>query len=137
MHFKTVHNGLRNNQRVEKRKTNSLKSQKLKFIGVNVAGLRSKFASFDKVISTVKPSVIFCQETKMKIPGKVVTQNSKDYIFFEHLRKDKKINGGGLLIGIQKCLSPVWISEGDDETEVLTTVHSYYKWMETCIYQAP
>ena len=108
MHFNTVHNGAQNNKRAQKRKASN--KQKLKIVGVNVAGLSSKFASFDKMLSSVKPSIIMAQETKMRVPGKIVTQNTKDYIFFEHLRKDKKVRGGGLAIGILRCLNPCWVS---------------------------
>ena len=69
----------------------------------------------------------------MKIPGKINTQKSGEYIFFELLRKEKKISGGGLAVGILKSLNPVWISEGDDDTEVLVTEISVKKIKIRCI----
>ena len=95
--------------------------------------LGAKLFSFDKMLTSLKPSLIFCQETKMKTPGKIITKNSKEYIFFELLRKEKKISGGGLAIGILKCLNPIWISEGDDEIEVLVTEIMVQKMKIRCV----
>ena len=131
LHFETVHKGARNNKRTQNRKSHENRS--LKIVGVNAAGLRSKFSSLDSLITSVQPSVIFLQETKMKIPGKIKTKKSEDYIFFELLRKENKVCGGGLAIGILKCLNPVWISEGGDETEILVTEVTVQKLKIRCI----
>ena len=55
----------------------------------------------------------------MKTQGKIKTNHSKDYQVFELLRKDKC--GGGLAIGALNDLNPVWISEGDNDVELVGT----------------
>ena len=52
-------------------KRKGLKSYKksVRFLGVNSAGLKSKFASFRKVLEELKPSLFFRQETKFTEEG--------------------------------------------------------------------
>ena len=69
------------------------------------------------MLKTVIPSVFFIQETKLKQQGKIKTEQSKKYQIFELNRKEKA--GGGLAIGALEELKPVWISEGDDDVEIL------------------
>ena len=87
----------------------------LRFMGVNSAGLKSKFTTFKKVLSELKPSVFFIQETKFKTEGKLKLDN---YLVFELLRKSKE--GGGLAIGCEPNLKPAWVREGDDDVEALS-----------------
>ena len=58
--------------------------------------------------------MIFIEETKLKRPGKLKLEN---FIIYELNRKNR--SGGGLAICVIEELKPVWISEGDDTTEVL------------------
>ena len=53
----------------------------------------------------------------MKTQGKIKTTNCQNFQIFELLRKGKC--GGGIAIGAVDDLNPVWISEGDNEMEVL------------------
>ena len=53
----------------------------------------------------------------MKTQGKIRTKNSFKYQVFELIRKDR--SGGGIAIGAVNDLNPVWISEGDDDIEIL------------------
>ena len=85
-------------------------------MGVNSAGLRSKLTSFKKVVSELKPSVFFIQETKYKEPGRIKMDN---YIIYELVRKSRD-GGGGLAIGVDKDLQPAWMREGDDQVEALS-----------------
>ena len=85
-------------------------------MGVNSAGLRSKLTSFKKVVSELKPSVFFIQETKYKEPGRIKMDN---YIIYELVRKSRD-GGGGLAIGVDKDLQPAWVREGDDQVEALS-----------------
>ena len=85
-------------------------------IGVNSNGISSKLKSLDHIISTINPSVICIQETKVKKAGRIKVQ-SKDYVTFELVRTES--GGGGLATMVKADLSPVWVSEGDDTTEVL------------------
>ena len=57
--------------------------------------------------------MFFVQETKVKRKNKI---KLKDYVTFEHLRKDK--GGGGLLTAVHRNLAPVSVTANDD-TEIL------------------
>ena len=57
-----------------------------KFIGVNSAGLRPKMKTFKKVISELRPSVFFLEETKYKDAGKFKLDN---YEIFELVRESR------------------------------------------------
>jgi hypothetical protein len=78
--------------------------------------LRPKLATFRKVIADVQPSVFFVEETKYKDSGKLKIEN---YTIFELVRKSRN-GGGGLAIGCDKNLHPVWVREGGDEVEALS-----------------
>ena len=91
------------------------KNQNVCLVGVNCAGLTSKMESFKNLITKARPSVFFLQETKFKIEGKL--RNFNEYHTFELIRKDKQ--GGGIAIGALEEIEPIFISEGDDTTEVL------------------
>ena len=86
-------------------------------MGVNSAGLTLKLTSFEHLLSSIEPSLFFIEETKMKTQGKIKTKSSHKYEIFELNRKEKC--GGGISIGAVNDLNPVWISEGDDDTEIL------------------
>ena len=58
------------------------------------------------------------QETKFRRNGKLKTENTSKYHIYERIRKDK--SGGGIAIGVEKDLDPVWISEGRSDVEILT-----------------
>ena len=72
---------------------------------------------FKQGVRKLQPSIFFIQETKLKRQGKLKMEN---FVIYELNRKNK--NGGGLAIGVLKGLSPVWISEGGDNAEVLVVV---------------
>ena len=83
-------------------------------MGVDSAGISSKLTSFEQVVRKLQPSIFSIQETKLKRQGKLKLEK---FVIYELNRKNK--NGGGLAIGVLEDLSPVWISEGDDNAEVL------------------
>ena len=93
----------------------------MRFLGVNAAGLRCKLKTFKKVLTELKPSVFFIEETKYKDVGRIKFEN---YIIFELVRKDK--DGGGLALGCDKDLRPAWVREGNDLVEALS-VEIYLK----------
>ena len=105
----------RNRRKLRKKIKN--KETSLKIIGVNVAGLMSKLESFKKLLRDKDPSVFCLQETKLYQPNKIKTEEVKNFIMYELLRKNSK--GGGLCIGVNKDLCPVWVAQGDDEVECL------------------
>ena len=88
----------------------------IRFLGVNSAGLRSKFTTFKKVIKELNPSIFFVQETKLKEEGKM---KIADYVIFEKLRSTRT-NGGGLAIGCKEEFNPIWVREGGEEVETLS-----------------
>ena len=86
-------------------------------VGLNAAGLSSKLHSFDKLLTVLTPSVFCIQESKMKSQSRIKTENTKHYTIYELLRKSS--NGGGLAIGVHNDLTSAWVSDGNDDTEVL------------------
>ena len=56
---------------------------------------------------------------------------AEKYIIYELTRKNS--GGGGLAIGIDKNLNPVWIDEGNDEVEVLTVEASADHFIFRCV----
>ena len=91
--------------------------QNLRFLGVNTAGLKSKYTSFKKVIMELKPSVFFAQETKFREEGNI--KLGDEYLVYELLRKKEK-GGGGLAVGCQKILKPCLVSEGYGNVEAIS-----------------
>ena len=89
--------------------------QKVCLTGVNCAGLTSKMESFKNLIIKARPCVFFLQETKFRNEGKL--RHLKEYQIYELIRKNKQC--GGLAIGALEELEPAFISEGDDNTEIL------------------
>ena len=111
-------NAIRGKNRRSLRKNKTKKcSTKLKLVGANSAGLTSKLDSFNYLLGSIRPSIFFLQETKMKKQGGWKIPNGRNCQIFELLRKEKQ--GGGLAIGVVPELNPVWVSEGNDEVEVL------------------
>ena len=68
------------------------------------------------MLSELKPSVFFIEETKLKDTGKLKLDN---FLIFELARKSRD-GGGGLGIGCINELKPAWVREGDDEVEALS-----------------
>ena len=85
-------------------------------MGVNSAGLGSKLSTFKKVLSELKPSVFFVEETKFKDAGKLKIDNFHVY----ELVRENRDGGGGLALGVAKELNPVWVREGDNAVEALS-----------------
>ena len=100
------------NRRGYKRKYNVKNS--LKIVGANANGISSKLQSLSYIVTSLDPSIICLQETKVRNAGKVKINN---YSVFELVRKNSA--GGGLATIIKNDLEPVWISEGDDTVEIL------------------
>ena len=60
------------------------------------------------------------EESKYKDEGKLKLDN---YVIFELVRKSRD-GGGGLALGCEKQLHPVWVREGNDEVEALSVIIS-------------
>ena len=93
-------------------------NKNLRLVGFNAAGLSSKLVSFEHLLKTLKPSIFFVQESKMRRQGKIRTESSNQYTIFELVRKNSA--GGGLALGVLNELEPIWISEGNDDIEIQT-----------------
>ena len=106
----------KNRRAYRKNKVSSIENRII-IMGANSAGLSSKAASFNDVLKKLKPSIFFIEETKMKQQGNIKIENPSNFIIFELNRKQR--NGGGIAIGVKEELKPVWISEGNDTTEIL------------------
>ena len=61
------------NRRGLRRNNKKQFQRKLSFIGVNAAGISSKLCSFDNLLYTLKPTIFFIEETKLKTAGKIKT----------------------------------------------------------------
>ena len=119
------------NRRGLRRNRKKQYQRKLSFVGINAAGLSSKMSSFDSVLKSLKPTVFFVEETKLKTSGRIKTENSRGYQIFELNRTGKA--GGGLAIGALNDTEPIWISEGDNEVEVLVVEISVSEMQIRCI----
>ena len=86
--------------------------------------MKQKFLIFKKVISELKPSVFFIEESKSKSEGKIKLDN---YVVFEMVRDSK--DGGGLAIGCVKDLNPILVRKGNDEVEAMS-VDTFVKKMK-------
>ena len=101
-------------RRTLKRKFNVQRN--LRIVGCNANGLSSKLQSLDHIITQLQPGIILLQETKTKRIGKF--NDIKGYTKFEMIRQQS--GGGGLMTLVKPDLTPVFISEGNDEAEILT-----------------
>ena len=112
----------RKNRRVEYKNINKNKKTKLRLVGVNANGIKSKMISFQRMISELKPGVFFLQETKLRKEGYLENEvdGASQYRIYEHLRKAK--SGGGLAIGVAKELNSAWLCEGDDDIEFISVM---------------
>ena len=83
-------------------------------VGVNPAGARSKWSTWEKVIKETGATLWFMQETKC--PTKQLKM--ENYIVYERVRENR--NGGGVAIAAIKDLNPVLVSEGTGNIEAIT-----------------
>ena len=88
----------------------------MRFLGVNANGLKPRLITFKKVLSELKPSVFFVEESKFKDEGQLKIEN---YVIFEQTRETRD-GGGGLALGCVKELNPVLVRKGGDEVEAMS-----------------
>ena len=94
----------------------SQKLVKLSLLGNNVNGLKSKKDSLSNLLQQFnQPSIITLQETKLRFNG---TFKLNGYQIFSKVRSGL---GGGLLTAIHPDFSPMLISTGDAESDILVT----------------
>ena len=99
-------------------KRNSLKifTKPFSWVGNNIAGARSKWASVKRWVRMKSPSILSLQETKCQVAGK---HNLDGYISYEHLRTEKTA-GGGIYMAISKDLNPALVRDGGEKVEAIT-----------------
>ena len=79
--METVVKKKRNRRSLRKNKV-KVNKKKVRFMGVNSAGISSKLHSLKSVVKSLEPSVIFIEETKLKRQGKLKLEN---FIRFNYL----------------------------------------------------
>ena len=86
-------------------------------VGINCAGINSKWQSFNKIIHDLKPCAFFLQETKLPHKQQFKSDTS-NYIIF---RLERELSGGGgLALGVIQDLNPILIRCGNDATEAIS-----------------
>ena len=73
-------------------KRNSLRifTKSFKWVGNNIAGARSKWASVKRWIRIKNPAILSLQETKFQVAGK---HNLDGYVSYENIRTEKILEG--------------------------------------------
>ena len=100
-------------KKLRRGKQNSAKlcSKHLKWVGNNIAGATSKWASVKIWVRMKSPAILYLQETKFKRDG---THKINGYIVYEHLRSEKT-SVGGILMAVQKYLNPALVRDEVEE----------------------
>ena len=101
--------------KVKPKHKSKTKSKVLTIFGTNVNGILGKKESLVTNIQYFQPGVFFLQETKVSRKGQIAVEN---YEIFEVVRPNCP-TGGSILTGVHKNLHPVFISGGEDESEIL------------------
>ena len=83
---------------------NQLKAFNLFYM--NIRDLKSKFASLQMIIAEVKPAVFALVETWLEDSDEIEVEG------YHIFRNDRNNEGGGVLIGVKKCLSNVAVEVG-------------------------
>ena len=112
-----------------KRNSVKLVSKKFSWVGNNIAGAKSKWASVQRWVRLKSPSIISLQETKFQVFGK---HKLPGYIIYEHLRTEKTA-GGGIFMAIERNLSPALVRDGGQNIEAITVDISVKKMQITCV----
>ena len=85
---------------------------------VNAAGIRCKLKSFNQIMESLKPQIWMVEETKLKPNEIIKCEASNNFNIYYLSRQDSQ--GGGLALGVQKDIESTLVTEGNDETEVLS-----------------
>ena len=70
----------------------------------------------------MKPKIFFVQEVKQASVGNIKTDYLQNFQLFELVRKEERVAGGGLMIGVDREVQALQVREGNDEVECLTVV---------------
>ena len=92
----------------------------MRLFGINAAGIKSKLDSFNEILSTLKPQIWMIEETKLKSHETLQCEALSDFQVFYLSRQ--KSQGGGVALGVNKMFESTLLSEGDDETEVISVL---------------
>ena len=107
---------------MKKNKKQKFHEDKFVMLGINAAGLASKLVSFEHALKSLKPKIFFVQEVKQASAGNIKTDYLQNFQLFELVRKEERVAGGGLMIGVDREVQALQVRQGDDEVECLTVV---------------
>ena len=110
-HNKVIGKKVKRGPRPNKKPT----SKYITFVGVNPAGIASKWKSWKNVVAKSGASVWFLQETKCNDINKL---KMNGFIVYEKVREDK--GGGGVAIAAKKELNPALIDEPESDIDAIT-----------------
>ena len=117
----TTYKTMKRKHRRGNRKRTKHINKSLRFLGVNAAGIFSKWTTFKKILYELEPAVFFIEETKCKVKGKLKLDN---YCIYEQIRDidptKKGQVGGGLALGCKSVLQPMWVRDGGKDVEALS-----------------
>ena len=83
------------------------------FAGVNPAGARSKWPTWQKVIREAGANIWTMQETKCVQKNQL---KMDDFVIYDRVRGDRE--GGGIAIAAKKDLNPVLFAEGEEDVKL-------------------
>ena len=115
----------RNNKQRSTRKrcikrNKNIKNQVLKLYGINAAGIKSKTESFNNVLTKLRPHIWMIQETKLKPNEQINCEALNNYQVFYLYRHESQ--GGGIALGVTKKLESTFVTNGNDDTEVMVAL---------------
>ena len=111
------------NNRRPKRGRAKLLTQSVNMFNCNAAGIQNKLFSLSKIIKDQDIKIWCLQETHSIKNGQIKFDGSDTYQIYEVIREGKL--GGGLAIGVDKSLSPVWVGQGEGGVEAMTISVSF------------
>ena len=113
----------RKNQPIRKRaikRNKKVKNEILKLFGINAASIKCKIDSFNEVLSRLKPQIWMIEKTKLKPHEDIRCGALIEFQVFYLSRQESQ--GGGLALGVNKMFESTFLSEGDDDTEVMSVL---------------
>ena len=102
------------------KRNKKIKNNIIKVFGINAAGIKCKIDSFDTILSSLKPHIWMIEETKLKPNEEIKCGSISDYQVFYLSRQES--HGCGLALGVNKVFESTLISQGDDNTEVMSVL---------------
>ena len=83
------------------------------------------------MLANLQPKIFFIEETKYRKQNQIKSENISNYFVYQLNRQEKM--GGGIAIGVDKSLDPVWINEGNDDIELLNVQVDFDGFKVRCV----